>query len=534
MADKSGSDEQQKAMPGNMRTEAEKALADFGRKGPHFEGGDVHALFQELQVYQIELEMQNDELIKANEELELQQLKFSGIYNLAPIGYFILDEGGFIEEVNNAGISLLAIGKSGILHRRLQSFVASAHSDLYYRFFRQLLSVNSRQSCQLKMVSTTGREFYARVEGIAINPTGTKRCQCYLAVIDITANIEAEQNLAETKERLEMALDASQACTWELDLETMRFYFNDVNFWIKPLANTFDNQYQSFLQLIHPDDREAADQHFRISVNHDREIDLDCRMLNNENEICYVSLRGRLVDQPEPTARFVGIIMDITEKKKAADDTARLKADQQRNITLAALNTQESERKRISDALHDSVSQLLYGIKMQLGMLGEGRNAKSAAEGINNLLDLAIRETRNISFELAPSILSDFGLPATLNELAKRLSTPRMKINCKITGLNERLEPELENGIFRIIQELVNNCMKHADASVINLEVKRNKSIEIRVQDNGRGFDVKREEVTPAGSGLSSIRNRLNLYRGSMQIDSAAGKGTSVKMYLQY
>jgi signal transduction histidine kinase len=211
----------------------------------------------------------------------------------------------------------------------------------------------------------------------------------------------------------------------------------------------------------------------------------------------------------------------------------KLEKNQQKDITLAILAAGENERRRISGALHDSVSQLLYGIKIKLSMLQSTIEIKSIAE-ISGLLDLAICETRNISFELAPSILMDFGLPATIEELAERFSGQNMIIKTKVSGFAKRMDLLLETSIFRIIQELINNCIKHAEATVINLELKQNRLITIEVKDNGKGFDIEEQERVNAGSGLSSILNRLSLYSGQMKLVSEPGSGTRVSVSLPY
>jgi signal transduction histidine kinase len=226
-------------------------------------------------------------------------------------------------------------------------------------------------------------------------------------------------------------------------------------------------------------------------------------------------------------------MIDITDKKRIEEETVVLKNNQQRLIALATLNAEESERRRISDALHDSVSQLLYGIKMKLGALDLGHT--KAHIDISTLIDQAIQETRNISFELAPSILLDFGLPATIDELVKRLSVPIMKIQAKVIGFATREDLLLETSIFRMIQELINNCMKHSHASLVRVSVKKGKHIiEIQVQDNGVGFDYHQQETSASGSGLRSIKNRISLYNGELIVDSVPGKGTVVKIVLNY
>jgi PAS domain S-box-containing protein len=476
--------------------------------------------------------MQNEELRRANEQLEFQQLKFAGVYDLAPIGYFILDEFGVVQEVNKAGVELLESNKYLVAKSRLQSFVAKVDTEAYYRFYIDMLNTLTKQSCQLKMVSKKKREFYVQVEGIAVSPIPGQPLQCDVAIFDITKRVQAEKNLAQTTERLEMALEASAAGTWELELDTMKFYLDEFNYQTCAIpGGKLDGRYQTFINLIHPDDREMVDQHFRTSLSNQEKIDVICRFINSSDDTCYASIRGHVIKEPGQVNRFIGIMMDITEKRRMEEESVSLKIDQQKNIALATLHGEENERKRISDALHDGVSQLLYGIRIKLGMLAT--DAGHAVADINNLLDMAIQETRNISFELAPSILTDFGLPATVEELAKRLSTPAMLIKTRIIGFNDRLGLQMEIGIFRIIQELVNNCLKHAAASLITLELKKSRVIEICVKDNGKGFEVSEQDKFPGGSGLSSIKNRLNLYNGYLHIESKPGSGTEVKISLE-
>jgi PAS domain S-box-containing protein len=401
-------------------------------------------------------------------------------------------------------------------------------------FFKDMQTTQEKQSCQLKMRSPEDIEFYAQVEGTVINSLITGgAAQYYIAIIDITERIEAEKDLAETKERLELSLEASSAGTWELDLGTMRFYLDEFNYHICTIPKEgFDGRYLTFLNLIYPDDRQLVDEQFRKSINHEKEIDVVCRLINAKGSLCYASIRGHVINESGETKRLVGIMIDITDKKRIEEETVILKHNQQRAVALATLNAEERERRRISDALHDSVSQLLYGIKMKLSALDLGHT--KAHIDISTLIDQAIRETRNISFELAPSILLDFGLPATIDELVKRLSVPNMKIQAKVTGFVTREDMLLETSIFRMIQELINNCMKHAHASLVRINVKKGKHIEIQVQDNGVGFDYQEQERSASGSGLRSIKNRISLYNGELTIDSVPGKGTAVKIVLNH
>jgi PAS domain S-box-containing protein len=518
-----------------LRDEAEKMLRDRSsyNDDPTLAEGDIKRLFQELQVHQLELEMQNDELRKANEELEMQRIKFAGIYDLAPVGYFIIDRLGIIEEVNSKGLDLLQASKHLLLKSRFQSFIMPHDLDKFYQFQQNMLKTQVPQSCQVKVRTKTNGTFHAQLEGIAINNMMGVSTQCYIAMIDISERINAQQILATTKERLELALEASSAGTWEVDLKTNRFFLDDSSHAICGLdPNTFDGRYETFLRQIHPDDRSKVDEHFRYSMNNEREINIDFCVLKLQDEVAYVSARGHIIGDEKDARRLVGTIMDVTEKKLLEKETNELRLHQHRNITAAILQAQENERKRISGALHDSVSQLLYGIKLNLQQVDQQRIPETNFDNIKKLLDEAIKETRNISFELAPSILTDFGLSVTVKEMAKRLSTDILTIKVSI-DIEHRLKLPLEINIFRILQELLNNCIKHSDATSVHLGIKQeNKLIHIRVKDNGKGFDTGNSEKLSEGSGLSSIRNRLSLFDGTIHIQSQPYRGTIVHITL--
>jgi len=525
--------QQDKATLKTLRTDADKILKSSISKASANQSADMQMLLDELKLKSHNLERQNKQLCANITSLQQQQTQLTNIYDLAPIGYFILDKAGYIIDVNNHGTNLLEGGKTEIAFTRLKNFIPAEHTGVYQQFFKLMLSTRARQTCQLKMITRGGRVFYALLEGITIYTAADAKLNCYIAIVDTSDRIQVQQNLAETKDRLELALEAAAAGTWELDLNTMAFYLHEFNYHLCAVKNKqFDGRYKTFIKLIHPDDQVIVDQKFHIAIAQDKEIDLVCRFINADAKVCYASLRGHVIAENDSNKRFVGILMDITEKKRIEEEAALLKKDQQKIVTTATLFAEENERKRISEALHDSVGQLLYGIKMQLDQLYSAKQPSANVRHIYELLGNAVKETRNIAFELAPSILTDFGLPIAVAELAHRFSTPQLQIRTQITGFAKRLDLFLETCIFRIIQELINNCMKHSGASIIDLSIHQTDTIEIIIHDNGKGFDVKQQETKPTGSGFSSIKNRLGLYNGVFNIKSEPGIGTTITLNL--
>lgn len=526
-----------KSLLDQLRLEAEKMLTgDIKKDTITLSEKQIKELLHELQVQQIELEMQNDELRISNNIIEEQSHKFAGLYALAPVGYLLLNNFGLIEEVNDTGLKMLETGKRFAVNRRFQSFIQREDNDQFYIFLQRVLSRKTRQSCQLTIVTPKNNSFYAQIEGIAIdnNNEYKVKSQCYIALIDITERKKAEITQQETNQRLEMALSASLTGTWEINIENKSISFDKFCYNIFDVTpDEFDGSMDSLYSFIHPEDRDWVVKKIQNSFNPNNELDIEHRILLKNNKIKYVAARGHVLDHHLKPC-FVGIITDITERKYLEMEAQQLKNNQQLVIHEAALQGQENERERISSALHDSVSQLLYGIKLKVEQEKEAcKMFSDLFKSINQLLDQAIKETRNISFELTPSILKDFGLATTLEEMSQRLNTYNLNIHTHV-NFNERLKISTEMSIFRIIQELTNNCIKHASATYINIELlKKEKFLEIIVKDNGRGFNNQDDLPNIMGSGLASIKNRLTLLDGTMKISSNSGIGSKVSIVLK-
>jgi PAS domain S-box-containing protein len=502
--------------------------------GPQFSGLEMEELLHELQVFQIELEMQNDELRISYEHLVVEKTKFSGLFDLAPVSYFILDKFGAVTDINITGLKLMELARPDIIGRRFQDFVDKDQSGEFYNMIRKMRAFNTKHNCQLSITSNTGKVYYAQLEGNGILNPLTAELQFYVAVIDITKRKEAEQRLVETNDRLKMTLEASGTGTWEIDLEKEKIYLDDNSYSILGLESwAFNGEYETFFKLLYPQDRDDFKNHFLRAIKDDKELDTDFRILVNLAGLRYVTARGHIVHKDQYSTRFVGIIIDVTEKKKLQQEAEDLRQNYQKSIVTAALQAQEKERKRISDALHDSVAQMLYGIRLTVQNEDLGL-ANEHLDNVNELLNQAITEIRNISFELTPTILQDFGLIESVKEMARRLNTSSFNIVVNAQGSKVRFKPELEISAFRIIQELINNSIKHGNCTEINIKINLvYPSIMFTVSDNGTGFNLRTPEYLTRGSGLLSIKNRVSLFNGSFDVKAGKEKGTMVSVVLK-
>jgi len=198
--------------------------------------------------------------------------------------------------------------------------------------------------------------------------------------------------------------------------------------------------------------------------------------------------------------------------------------------------SQESERRRIAGELHDSLGQHLLLIKNRAA-LGEQfvpapSQAREQFDEINLSAGKAIGEVRAISFNLRPLNLERLGLTAVLEEMIENVSSAvGIQFSTDIEPLENLFTPEDEISFYRIIQESVNNIIKHSGATKANIEIWReDRELHAAVRDNGRGFDP--DAVTngrgPGGLGLTSIAERVRMLGGTYTIDSGAQQGTTL------
>ena len=201
--------------------------------------------------------------------------------------------------------------------------------------------------------------------------------------------------------------------------------------------------------------------------------------------------------------------------------------------TQSIVKGQEEERNRLAQDLHDGLGGLLSGVKLQLGAM-KGNLILSEEHGrtFNNALgklDESISEMRRVAHNMMPEALLKLGLQQALQDYCDGLAESQpFTINTEFYGLEKRLESSVEIVVYRIVQELLNNVVKHSGATSILAQVMRQgKNLTITVEDNGKGFGDN-VYTNEEGAGLKNIRSRVDYLKGQLDIKSTPGKGTSV------
>lgn len=252
----------------------------------------------------------------------------------------------------------------------------------------------------------------------------------------------------------------------------------------------------------------------------------------------------------DPSDRILKLIQSFMERATVAIMNAELYdqlRQQTRNLQQlfeTRMQVQEEERRRIASELHDSLGQLLTSIKIHTEVLLDSElfantKEREQMDEIRMLLDQAIVEARNISYDLRPSILDDFGLVPALEVLCEKFSSRTgLKVSFQAHNFGARLNPQLETALYRIAQEALHNVQKHSAATEVSVQIIRTpKTINLVIEDNGKGFDPKKIEQMrsvsidgkgASGMGLVSMAERAKSFNGTCTVDSTPGKGTDI------
>ncbi|TKC17017.1 sensor histidine kinase [Robertmurraya kyonggiensis] len=241
------------------------------------------------------------------------------------------------------------------------------------------------------------------------------------------------------------------------------------------------------------------------------------------------------IDKAERLVLQITVVMnyltsDLKQMSEVLED-AKMKQD----FGLKIIEAQEEERKRLSREIHDGPAQMMANVMMRSDLIEKVYNeygAKDALSEVKNLKKMvrsALYEVRRIIYDLRPMALDDLGLVPTLKKYLQTIeeyhSTTR--ITYKNMGEEKRLPSKFEVALFRLVQESVQNALKHANASeiIVKLEIKPDK-ITILIKDDGQGFDPKERKAESFG--IIGMRERVELLSGEITIDSKIGKGTVV------
>lgn len=285
-----------------------------------------------------------------------------------------------------------------------------------------------------------------------------------------------------------------------------------------------------FLSHIHPDDVVNVEKILNNALTDASEQKLNFRIIDKNGVTKYI--QSELVierDAKGKPRRLTGFNQDITEKVLLENKLADEKIKKQKQLMTAVLAAQENERKFLAEELHDNINQLLATSRLYIdsALLNQDDRATFMEES-KSFITTAINEIRKLSKSLLPPSLGEISLADAIDDMIDNMNRAG-DINfalCRKELEENRLSDKLKLAIYRIIQEQLNNILKHSKAKNVFIGFRRTQDIlQLSIRDDGQGFDVTQKRK---GVGLQNIVNRSELFNGSASVISNPGKGCEV------
>ncbi len=321
-----------------------------------------------------------------------------------------------------------------------------------------------------------------------------------------------------------------------------QFYDHRLKAWILDAKKEFDSAYYYLNSSVELEYKMGAKNNTLetalLSVENETEklkldkLQLDNRRKTNQN---YLIMTLSLLAIGTITAVFLH--KNTTKKRQLAEQTALL--EQQKVETLlkeqelvsidAMIEGQEKERQKVANELHDDLGSLMATVKLHFDNVKVDKK-DPAMKNAQHLLEKAYQKIRGMAHAKNSGVMANQGLLPAVQKMARTISeTNALQVTVEDFGLTDRMENSLELTLFRILQELVANIIKHAGATKASIQFTQHEDqLNIIVEDNGKGFEMGKVKTTANGMGLTTIEKRIEHLEGSFTVDSVPGKGTSI------
>ena len=395
-----------------------------------------------------------------------------------------------------------------------------------------------------KVVHKDGRVVYAHILGKCLRDPKGEVTSLVAMVQDITARKTAEEALRKSEERFDLAVRGSNDGIWDWNIRTNEIYHSPrVRELLRYGPDEYPDLLKSFESHLHPDDvaRTWAAIHAHLDTR--APYDIEYRLRTKDGQYRWFRSRGQAVwDAEGHPVRMAGSLTDIHDRKLAEESLREAQAEAlmaRQKFTQSLIAAQEQERKRIARELHDSLGQNLSVIKNRIQLaLAESSNSAAAVtqlEAVSKLVADALSEVRTLAHRLRPLPIEQFGLTDCLGNLVQEVAeSSAIPIDRRLEQVDDLFPGERATMVYRILQEALNNLVKHSGATAATVAVERDlHCVRLRIEDNGRGFD-KSAVVSPrkirSGLGLTSIEERVGMLGGTLDIRTSPGQGTVLQL----
>ncbi len=489
----------------------EYALGNFGKKLR------TSSKLDEVDAFIDCINMLGEEL----KETTISKNHFNNIFNSVSDMIFVLDTTGKIQNTSLSVHETLHYPEIRFKNKFIDTLEVKREHSLFLYITRHLKHNKKPAEIETSFKNNKGKIIPVLCTTVFLHNEKNQKIGYLLVAKDLTNIKQYEMSLKESEAKYRKLFEESNDGIFIID---QNGNFIDINIAGYKLFKRDIPSFQNFnlFNLIHKPAEKKAFVHAIKTNKRIINADVQIKCFDGTVADCLVSA-STIESNTKKIIGYRGIIKDISKQKETE------------NLVLKAIvNTQETERTRFAKDIHDSLGQQLSAVKFYIGTSVASTNDEKLRHLLiksNEALVKALADMRNICFDLMPKTLENFGLVASVKELCKQTEVSRqLQFNLKAAEAFPLLNKSLEIALFRIIQEFINNALKHSRANIITIEltVKAN-SVAILLKDNGIGFNVA-AALQKNGMGLKNVQSRIQPYNGEISISSAAGKGTRYKI----
>jgi len=523
---------------------------------------EIRQTLYELHVHQIELEMQNVELRRAQVEIDIGRARYFDLYDMAPVGYFTISKMGLILEANLTAATLLGLARGAMINQLLSRFILKEDQYIYYLHRKQLFETDELQDWDMRMVKKDETVFWAHLKStVALDAEGEPVCRIVMS--DITKSKRADTLLRESEQNFRTLADSGRALIWTSGTDKLCYYFNRV--WLEFTGRKLEQEMgNGWAEGVHPDDLQRCLDIYFGAFDRREKFSMEYRMLRYDGEYRWILDDG--CPRYDSRGEFIGYIghcLDISERKHDEEENAKLE------VQLRHAQKMESIGFLAGGIAHD-LNNILFPIsglsEMLLDDIPPGNPEYKSIEQIYKSAQRGsdlVKQILTFSRQSKPQKLP-IKIQSILKEVLK-LVRSAIPMNIEITS---HIKPDCgivsadPTQVHQIAMNLITNAY-HAverNGGAIDIELKETGPPDetseypirllaggyacITVSDTGTGIDktlidkifdpyfTTKELGKGTGLGLSVVYGIVKEHGGDIQVYSEVGKGTAFHVYL--
>jgi two-component system CheB/CheR fusion protein len=511
----------------------------------------LRASLHELRVHQIELEMQNEDLRRAQADLDALRARYFDLYELAPVGYCTVSEKGLILEANLTAATLLRRERDALVGTRLSGFISKECQEFYYLCRKNLLDAGQPQECDLQMVRSDGTAFFAHLNFTAAREEKDAPV-CRVALIDVTAHKRVEDNLAAALEFHKQLLENAPALIWRAGTDAKCDWFNTT--WLEFTGRTMEQELgDGWAEGVHAEDFDRCLKLYLDAFAARRPFHMDYRLRRPDGTYSWISDFGIPLTNglSGDFCGYIGYCFDIMELKSMEE---RLKE------SLVAANAANRAKSEFLGVMSHELRTPLNGVLGFAQLLSDtslNSEQKDYAETIcksgehllaivSDILDFSSIDAGALAIHVAPLSVAD--LVKTAEDIVRKAAAEKgLELRCELAaGVPEQIAGDALR-IRQILINLLGNAVKFTASGSVVLRVSTasagGRHLDFCVEDTGIGISSEtlgqlfqpfvqadskmNRPFGGTGLGLAITKRLAEAMGGSITVASTPGKGSA-------